>query len=312
MGGTPVIETVRPGVQFTPAAAASFRRLEARLGRRADVNRTYADYATQMRMYLAWQAWVSGRGPKPNHSRALHPDESVHCRGEAWDSDDWRTPGFIPLAAEYGWIRTAANDPTEQHHFEYKWQHDQHRNDPVPTGAVPAPAPPKEDDDMLMIDLTGLGPGSHKIAVGNGVLKHFVSTDPYNKVMQVSRINDDWQPLTAAELPALLHAYGCDLRIWDYRDGNFVVLDPLTGNVGPGNAWTATGAIRAAIAGIKVEQPDPLPIVAAVERAITAGLAHGEDALAEAVRTAVAHGIDLDEQAIAAAVRDRLRTDPLT
>src|SRR3546814_9445527 len=102
MGGAPVIEAVRPGVQLAPAAAASFRRLEARLGRPADVNRTYADYNTQMRMYLAWQAYVTGNGPHPGHSRALHPDQSMHCRGLAWDTDDWRTPGFITLAAEYG------------------------------------------------------------------------------------------------------------------------------------------------------------------------------------------------------------------
>src|SRR3546814_65922 len=150
MGGAPVIEAVRPGVQLAPAAAASFRRLEARLGRPADVNRTYADYNTQMRMYLAWQAYVTGNGPHPGHSRALHPDQSMHCRGLAWDTDDWRTPGFITLAAEYGWIRTAASDPTEQHHFEYQSWRDQHRNDLAGGGAQPLnlskPALPEEED----------------------------------------------------------------------------------------------------------------------------------------------------------------------
>ncbi|UUE19316.1 hypothetical protein [Microbacterium sp. J1-1] len=131
MGGAPVIEEIRPGVSFVPEAALAFRRLEARLGRRADVNRTYADYDTQMSMYLAWTAWVHGVGPKPAHSRALHPDLSMHCRGVAWDSDDWRTVGFITLAAEYGFIRTAAGDPSEQHHFEYQSWNDKHYGEKV-------------------------------------------------------------------------------------------------------------------------------------------------------------------------------------
>lgn len=130
----PTIVTVRPGVQFTPDAAASFRRLEAALGRHVDVNSTYREWGLQLRMYNDWRAYVNGTGPKPNHSRAIHPKYSVHCQGRALDSDDWRTPGFIALAAEHGWIRTAANDPTEQHHFEYQSWRDRHYNAPAPTG----------------------------------------------------------------------------------------------------------------------------------------------------------------------------------
>lgn len=166
MGGAPVLETVRPGVTLEPGAAASFRRLEARLGRRADVNRTYADYATQLRMYNAWNAYKAGRAPHPGHSRALHPDQSVHCQGRAWDTDDWRTPGFIALAAEYGWIRTAANDPTEQHHFEYQWARDQHRNEPTPA-ATPSSKPILQEDEMIRIQAPNrgialIGPGYYR------------------------------------------------------------------------------------------------------------------------------------------------------
>jgi len=143
MGGAPNLVTLAPNIQLEPGAAAAFLRLAVRLGRVPDVNRTYADYDTQMRMYLAWQSYVNGTGPYPGHSRALHPDYSMHCRGLAWDSDDWRTPGFNALAAEYGWIRTAAGDPTEQHHFEYQWWEDQHRNEPAPAGL---------EDDMPLTD----------------------------------------------------------------------------------------------------------------------------------------------------------------
>lgn len=159
MGGAPVIETIRPGVQFTPPAAAAFRRLEARLGREADVNSTYRDWATQMGMYLAWNRYVeSGYRPalKPNHSRAIHPSISIHCQGNAWDSDDWRVPGFNDLAAEYGFIRTAANDPTEQHHFEYQSRRDQHYGEPVPTvDVIPSTPIKKKDNDMYAIRENG-------------------------------------------------------------------------------------------------------------------------------------------------------------
>lgn len=136
MGGAPVIVTIRPGVQFTPDAAASFRRAEgswrAKTGReQIDCNSTYRDYGLQLSMYQAWTAWTEGRGPKPNHSRAIHPDFSIHCRGTALDSDDWVIPGFIAHMEEHGWIRTAASDPTERHHFEYQWWRDKHYGETV-------------------------------------------------------------------------------------------------------------------------------------------------------------------------------------
>jgi hypothetical protein len=141
MGGAPVIEWIRPGVGYDPDAAASMRRLEAALGRPHDCNSSYRDYLEQLAMWEAWEAWEAGRGPKPPHSRAIHPDVSMHCRGLADDTDDWTTPGYIALAAEHGWIRTAAHDPTERHHFEYQPHRDQHRNDPTP-------ADPEENEEM--------------------------------------------------------------------------------------------------------------------------------------------------------------------
>lgn len=152
---TPTIVTIREGVQFTPPAADSFRRAEhgwqEQTGRLIDVNSTYRDPVLQMSMHLAWQAWVNGTGPKPWHSRAVHPKYSIHCQGNALDSDDWTTPGFITWMAEHGFIRTAASDPTEQHHFEYQWWRDQHRDDPVPSSASTPPALPEGDLMSLRI-----------------------------------------------------------------------------------------------------------------------------------------------------------------
>jgi hypothetical protein len=143
MGGAPQIIWLRPGVGYAPDAAASMRRLEDELGRPHDCNSSYRDYQKQLSMFDAWNRYVaSGYNPAlyPGHSRALHPDKSAHCLGLADDSDDWATPGYITLASRHGWIRTAATDPTERHHFEYFRDRDNHRYDPAPAGA--------EEDDM--------------------------------------------------------------------------------------------------------------------------------------------------------------------
>lgn len=137
----PVIEWVRPGVGFTPEAAASFRRAEAAWGRLIDVNSSYRSWSTQLSMWVAWQAWVAGVGPHPGHSRALHPDSSKHCQGLALDSDDWTVTGFIVHMLTHGWVRTAAWDPTERHHFEYQADRDQFRNAPAVDAATPFPVP---------------------------------------------------------------------------------------------------------------------------------------------------------------------------
>lgn len=149
------------------------------------------------------------------------------------------------------------------------------------------PTVPKEDDDMLMLTLHGIGPETHKVALGPKTFRHFIQSDPYEKIKNLARIQDDWQDVSYAELPALLRTYGCDLNIWDWNPsaGGFCILDPLTGSVKPGNVWTAENATRAAIAGIQLPTLDPAPIVAAV-------------------KTALAKGIQLDEKAIAKAVND--------
>lgn len=143
----PVIEWVRPGVGFTPAAAASFRRMEADAGRRIDVNSSYRDYEKQLAMWRAWTLWTQGKGPKPNHGRAIHPDQSMHCKGLAVDTDD---VSLLLALADHGWRRTAAD---EAWHFEYQVWNDQHRNRPAGGDSKPLPTPepalPEEEDDDM-------------------------------------------------------------------------------------------------------------------------------------------------------------------
>lgn len=137
MGGL-VIDTVRPGVQFTPDAAAAFRRAEARVHeefhRKIDTNSTYRSRETQLRMYNAWNAYVAGRGPYPGHSKALHPDDPLafHVHGLALDSDDWVNPRIVAILAENGFIRNRLYVPNENHHFEYIRSRDRNYGTPIP------------------------------------------------------------------------------------------------------------------------------------------------------------------------------------
>lgn len=143
------IVTVRPGVQFTPPAAAAFRRSEAQVqkefDRQIDVNSTYRSRAQQLAMYEAWQRYLRG-GPWPGHSKALHPDDPLafHVTGEALDSDDWTNKRIVQILGENGFIRNRLYVPNEQHHFEYVESLDQNKNKPSGSGNTVG----SEEDDM--------------------------------------------------------------------------------------------------------------------------------------------------------------------
>lgn len=140
MGGL-TIETVRPGVQFTPDAAAAFRRAEAQVleefDRRIDVNSTYRTPAKQLAMHNAWNRYVnSGYNPRyyPGHSKALHPDDPLafHTKAVALDSDDWENARIVAILAENGFIRNRLYVPNERHHFEYLISRDRNYGKSIP------------------------------------------------------------------------------------------------------------------------------------------------------------------------------------
>lgn len=224
MGGAPNIVTLAAGVQFEPGAAGSFLRLVKRLGRVPDVNSTYRDFIKQLSMFRAWEDWVAGRGPKPAHSRAIHPDESKHCQGLAWDSDDWTTPGFNDVAAEYGFIRTAANDPTERHHYEYQWWNDQHRNDPTPASIEEALRvnETKEIEAMEAYVTVPSGAVVHLFPGGRHVFASQQEYETYGREVQFIR---DRGGLDMAPIPALSNVVGVSWATFERLRDNFGVPD---------------------------------------------------------------------------------------
>lgn len=140
------LTTIRPGVAFAPAAAASWQRLEAAVGRRVGINRTSDTVPEQMKYYnayLAYQRYLNGGPWAPVAPLALHPDYSEHVYksdsngGIAVDTDE-RLEAF----AEHGWIR---NVPSEPWHYEYRPNLDQHRNSSAGT-----PSTTKGNEEMIL------------------------------------------------------------------------------------------------------------------------------------------------------------------
>lgn len=199
----PVIERVRDGVAFAVAASASFVRAEREWGRIA-VNSSYRDYDLQLRMWRAWNAYVSGAGPYPGHSRALHPDESRHCRGLALDTPDWGRPRFIEVMARHGWVRTAAWDPSEQHHFEYQDWNDRNRHQTA--GVLHMVS---EEDDMGIIIYRE---DNRKLyLLGEGGITHLVNGTAVNLLNYLGvRGNSSRNTLGKNHFRQVVEAYGFD------------------------------------------------------------------------------------------------------
>lgn len=123
----PVVVTAN-GATLAPDAAASWARITKRRGRAIQCSSSYRDWNTQMKMYLAWQAYVNGTGPKPPHGRAIPPWESMHCQGLAVDSND---QAYLKTCSDYGWsqeVGLAANEPW---HFEYSRARDKFYGTPT-------------------------------------------------------------------------------------------------------------------------------------------------------------------------------------
>jgi hypothetical protein len=149
--GRITIETIRPGVEFVPDAAAAFRRAEARVreefGRNIDVNSTYRSWDQQLQWHHESLKYRQGLIAWPGHSYATHPSNSFHVAGTALDSDDWTNSRILAILADNGFIRNRLYVPNENHHFEWLRDHDNHYGEPIPGSE----SEPEEDDDMKVI-----------------------------------------------------------------------------------------------------------------------------------------------------------------
>lgn len=232
------------------APAASIRRLDRALGHPLQITEAGRTWAQQNAHWLTYQ--------RVGRPIALHPDTpSVHQKGAAIDTDEGQN--HVSLLADHGWKRTVYRwvngryTLVEPWHFEYVIGNDKHRFDGEPTGntTTPPTASPQEDDMIAARITDGRGVEHHAI-IGNGHLRHLIDADDLEWQKNISTSDDRWTDIPIQRLPSVLRTFACDLHIWDIRDGSFVVLDPLTGDVSAGALWSATNAARSSVAAVQV------------------------------------------------------------
>ncbi|QLF84358.1 endolysin [Microbacterium phage Karate] len=165
-------------------------------------------------------------------------DAGVLTRGS------FRARVFDEIAGKYGYDSEGYNFAEPWHK---RYNRDPWRAVPVSGGNNTTTKTSEEDNTMLMLNVK-VGKAVHKCTLDTKVFRHFVGSDPYEYIKNLARTADDWQDVDISQLPALLRTYGCDLNIWDIRNGAFCVLDPLDGSVKPGNMWSAENAVRRQIA----------------------------------------------------------------
>jgi len=120
-----------PGGRLEKAAAASWLRLRARVGK---ANRLWicptssrTAYRTLDEQQYFWDLYQSGKG-----NLAARPGTSNHGWGLAVDvATTAMAEAINRLGAEHGWQKHWSDAPSEWWHFKYAAEHDQHKDEPA-------------------------------------------------------------------------------------------------------------------------------------------------------------------------------------
>jgi len=123
----------------------SIHRIDAQLGRYLDINSAWRDPQEQERLYTAYRSYVNGNGPWA--PIALPPEQSVHCKGEAIDTDD-NNAAMTRILNNNGWFHTVFRNGVlvEPWHYEYDYKRDKfYGGQPAGSGSGSTPI---EEDDM--------------------------------------------------------------------------------------------------------------------------------------------------------------------
>jgi hypothetical protein len=146
--------------RLRPEAAASLARTDAALRAAGlapyvDVNSAWRSPVLQQQLRDAYEAYLRGGPWAPI---ALKPEDSVHCDGNAIDSDHGHTVGSTAdrILVEHGWILTVWRwvggklTLVEPWHREYQKSKDKHYGEPVPA-ASDSETLDIEEHDMRLI-----------------------------------------------------------------------------------------------------------------------------------------------------------------
>jgi hypothetical protein len=129
----------------------SIHRIDAQLGRYLDINSAWRDPQEQEKLYQAYRNYQNGTGPWA--PIALRPEQSVHCDGEAIDTDD-NNAGMTRILNNNGWFHTVYHwvngvyTLVEPWHYEYDYRKDKFFGG-IPAGSGSTPI---EEDDMFSDD----------------------------------------------------------------------------------------------------------------------------------------------------------------
>lgn len=233
MGGTLVKTDLGHGRGWaSPKAAASIRRIDAQLGRLADINeagRSPEQANVNRARWLAYERYLNGGPWAPKAPYALGADQSVHCWGNAADSDDWYNAHAAAVWRDNGWKQTARyfdrnGRPTakdEPWHGEYFEHLDNHRNDPAPAAAG-EDEPQKENFDMEAYVIVPSGAAVHLFNGGRNVFGSQQEYETYSQEVQFIR---DRGGLDMAPVPALGSLVKVSWATFERLRGNFGVPD---------------------------------------------------------------------------------------
>jgi hypothetical protein len=116
---------------------------------------------------------------------------------------------------------------------------------PAVDNATPFPTPtiPQEDDNMLAIKLNVKG--THFLALGPGILRHWIASDRYEWAKNVIRADDNWTDVNSeGDFQNLLKTHGVDVTgTYRFAGGSLEVFEPGTG-WRQGGLWSADNIIR--------------------------------------------------------------------
>lgn len=249
-------------------AAASLRRVDAQFrsafGRAADINEAWRSPEDADENYRKYQRYLNGGPWAPI---AFPAKDSIHCRGYAVDTDD-TSAAQMRIWNDNGWYWTVYRNGklAERWHLEYFPERDNRRNDPTPAGGGAA-VPTAQEGHMIAAKITDGNGIEHHAIISDGSLRHLIDADDPEWMKNVCTTDDRWTPVPIQRLPSVLRSFACDLHIWDIRNGSFVVLDPLTGNIAPGMLWSAVNASRSQLARIEVTSAETAAYVEELAKA---------------------------------------------
>lgn len=137
------------------STAEAIWRIDAELGRPADVNEAWRSPEQANANYARWKAYeryLNGGPWAPKAPYALPAETSVHCNGEAADSDDWYDPAAAAVWRRHGFRQTARYPGTARDEIWHGEHRDEWEEPAARVAGGNATPIPKEWDEMASKD----------------------------------------------------------------------------------------------------------------------------------------------------------------